>query len=315
MPATPDTLPLGPTVTVQTVLGPVAADALGVTLSHEHLFIDLLREYRDSGLLRDEALAIREVQAFKALGGGTIVDLTSVGLGRNPVGLAAVARATGVNVVMGSGFYRHPYLDREWFDRHDPAAIAEVIVRDLTEGVDGSGIRAGIIGEVGCDAFISAAEERSFRAAARAHLATGATISTHAARWPIGLAQLDLLEAEGVDPGRVIVGHADTVPDEGYRIALARRGAWVQLDTIQGETGHDTEQRIAWLLELLDAGFGDRVLLSHDVCLAGHLRARGGCGYTYLLDGFVPRLRERGLDGGTIQRLLVDNPRRALTGT
>jgi len=302
-------------VTVETVLGPIPATGLGTTLPHEHLFIDLLREYRDAGLLRDEPLAIREVGAFKALGGGTIVDLTSIGLGRNPEGLARVSQATGVNIVMGAGFYRHPYLDREWFDRHDPDAIAEVIVRDLVEGVDGTGIRAGIIGEVGCDSYISAAEERSFRAAARAHLATGATISTHAARWPIGLAQLDLLEREGVDPARVIVGHADTVPDEGYRIALARRGAWVELDTIQGETEHDTEQRIAWLLELLDAGLGDRVLLSHDVCLSSHLRARGGSGYAYLLDGFVPRLRERGLDEATIERLLVDNPRRALTGT
>lgn len=303
-----------PAASVQTVLGPVAADALGITLPHEHLFIDLLKEYRDSGLLRDEPLAIREVERFRELGGATIVDVTSVGLGRNPTGLAAVARATGVNIVMGSGFYRHPYLDRDWFDRHDPAAIAEVIVRDLTEGVDDTGIRAGIIGEIGCDAFISAAEERSFRAAARAHRATGGTISTHAARWPIGLAQLDLLESEGVDPARVIVGHADTVPDAGYRLALARRGAWVQLDTIQGETDFDTEQRIDWLLELLDAGFEQRVLLSHDVCLASHLRARGGSGYAYLLDGFVPRLRERGLDDGTIRTLMVDNPRRALTG-
>jgi phosphotriesterase-related protein len=292
----------------------VAAEELGVTLPHEHLFIDLLREYRDAGLLRDEALAIEEVQAFAALGGRTIVDVTSVGLGRNPRGLAAVARATGVNVVMGSGFYRHPYLDRDWFDRHDASAIAEVIVRDLSEGVDGTGVRAGIIGEVGCDAFISAAEERSFRAAARAHQATGVTISTHAARWPVGLAQLDLLENEGVDPTRVIVGHADTVPDAGYRIALARRGAWVQLDTIQGENAFETDRRVDWIAELLDAGFGDRVLLSHDVCLATHLRARGGSGYAYLLDGFVPRLRERGLDEPTIRRLLVDNPRRALTG-
>lgn len=300
---------------VQGVLGPIPDTALGITLPHEHLFIDLLREYRDSGLLRDEELAVREAEAFRALGGGTIVDVTSVGLGRNPRGLAAVAEASRVNVVMGSGFYRHPYLDREWFDRHDPGAIAEGIVRDLTEGVDGTGIRAGIIGEIGCDAAISAAEERSFRAAARAHLATGVTISTHAARWPVGLAQLDLLEREGVDPGRVIVGHADTVADAGYRLAIARRGAWVELDTIQGESTFETERRITWLLELLDGGFGDRVLLSHDVCLASHLRARGGPGYTYLFDGFVPLLRERGIDEPTIERLLVENPRRALTGT
>src|SRR6267143_249850 len=132
---------------VMTVTGPVGRDELGFVLPHEHVFIDLVREYRGSGLLNDEHLACQELGALKAAGGGTLVDLTPDEIGR-----------------------------------------------DITEGVRGTGVRAGIIGEIGADRrYISAAEERSFRAAARAHLKTGLTISTHAARWPVGLAQLKLL--------------------------------------------------------------------------------------------------------------------------
>jgi phosphotriesterase-related protein len=161
---------------------------------------------------------------------------------------------------------------------------------------------------------IGAHEERAFRAAARAHRRTGATITTHAARWPVGHAQLDLLAEEGVDPGRVIIGHCDMVPDPGYQLALARRGAFVQLDTIQGESDWDVDRRVALIAELVDAGFGDRVLLSHDVCLRTDLATYGGPGYAYLLTGFRARLEAAGFEASAIARMLVDNPRRALTG-
>ena len=210
---------------IMTVTGPVSADQLGVVLPHEHVFIDLVREYRASGLLNDEHLACRELEALRAAGGGTLVDLTLDEIGRDPAALRRVSQITGISIVMGCGHYRDPYLDRDWFDRTPVEAIADEIVRDITEGVRGTGIRAGVIGEIGADrAYISAAEERSFRAAARAHRRTGLTITTHAARWPVGLAQLRLLAEEGVDPRRVIVGHTDSVPDPGYHLALVDAG-------------------------------------------------------------------------------------------
>jgi predicted metal-dependent phosphotriesterase family hydrolase len=188
--------------TVMTVTGPVEAAKLGVTLPHEHLFIDVLREYRGDGLLNDGALAIEEVAAYRAAGGRSIVDVTSVGLGRAPEALRRVSEATGVHIIMGSGHYREPYLDLARINRMTVDDLATEIVEDLEVGVDGSGIRAGIIGEIACDRWITAAEERCFRAAARAHRRTGATITTHAARWPVGIRQLDLLAEEGVDPRR-----------------------------------------------------------------------------------------------------------------
>ncbi len=301
-------------MTVMTVLGPIDPAELGTTLPHEHVFIDLVREYRGDGLLNDRALAVQELRAYVEVGGRTLVDCTSIGLSRDPLALADVARETGLNIVMGCGYYRDPYLPPE-LDRMSVDEVADIIVRDIEEGADGTGVRAGVIGEIGADRLqLSALEERSFRAAARAHRRTGLTITTHAARWPVGLPQLELLAEERVDPGRVIVGHCDMVPDPAYHLEVARRGAFVEFDTVQGMTEYDTGRRLAWIRNLADAGFLDRLLLSHDVCLRWNLSAQGGCGYTYVPTTFADRLRDAGFADSDVQMLLVDNPRRALTG-
>lgn len=299
---------------VTTVLGAVAPEELGTTLPHEHLFIDLVREYRGDGLLNDRALAVEELQPFVDAGGRTIVDCTNLGLGRDPGALVEVARATGLNIVMGCGWYRDPYLPPE-LDRLPVDALAELIVHEVEEGVGDTGVRPGVIGEVGADrSWISAREERSFRAAARAHHRTGLTITTHAARWPVGTPQLDLLAEERVDPSRVVVGHCDMVPDPGYHLAVARRGAWVQFDTVQGESEYDVRCRVSWLRNLADHGHLGQVLLSQDVCLRSNLRALGGCGYAYVVTAFADVLRASGFDEADLRVLLVDNPRRALSG-
>jgi phosphotriesterase-related protein len=309
--------------TVVTVRGAIPAGQLGVTLTHEHIFIDLLREYRGDGLLNDAPLAVRELTRFRDAGGRTVVDVTNASLGRHPRTLQAISEEVGVNIVLGAGLYRRQYFDAAWVDRTSTDALAEWIVRDLTVGIGDTGIRAGIIGEIACDEWITAQEERVFRAAARAHRKTGATITTHAARWPIGLAQLDLLAEEGVDLRRVIVGHCDTVnaaewtsPARAmeYHEALARRGAYVQFDTIRRGSDHDIELRLAYTRNLVQKGHAQQVLLSHDVCLRSHLRAHGGGGYDFLLTDFLPRLQAAGVSAETITGITVDNPRRALTG-
>jgi predicted metal-dependent phosphotriesterase family hydrolase len=300
---------------VMTVTGPVAAQQLGVVLPHEHVFIDLVSEYRGNGLLNDEHLACEELRMLRAAGGSTLVDLTLDEIGRDPAALRRISEATGISIVMGCGHYRDPYLDRAWFDRTAVDAIAEELVRDITEGVSSTGVRAGIIGEIGADrGYISAAEERSFRAAARAHAKTGLTINTHAARWPVGTAQLQLLAEEGVDPRRVIVGHTDSVPIPDYHLALVRQGCYVSFDSIGTGSPYDTDRAVDYVLDLVKAGFGAQILLSHDVCLRDHLRAAGGPGYAYLLTDFLPRLTAAGLDPEQVRSFVTDNPRMALTG-
>jgi len=299
---------------VTTVRGPVAADQLGRTLPHEHLLIDLARVTRNyEHYLHDVSLAVVEAARFRDAGGGTIVDLTNRNLGRDPRGLCRIAEETGLNIVMGCGWYREPYYDRDVYDQ-STNQLADDIIHDILDGVDGTGIRAGIIGEIGSDDRrpISPAEERSFRAAARAHKRTGVPISTHAAFSRVGLDQLDLLMEEGVDPSRVIIGHAGHLPDPDYHEAIARRGAWVQFDRIRGLHDWDVRRYVALIQEFLHRGFLHQLLLSQDVCMLPHLRAYGGTGYDFLLTDFVARLRAAGLSQPEVDTLLIDNPRAAL---
>ncbi len=299
---------------VMTVTGPVPGSDLGIVLPHEHVFFNHMKEYRGDGLMQDERLAAIELERLVAAGCRTLVDVTSNGIGRQPEMLRRVSVATGLQIVMGSGWYREPFLDRAYFDAHTTDEVAAAIVRDIEVGVGDTGVRAGIIGEIACDRVISAAEERSFRAAARAHLRTGVTISTHAARWPVGMAQLDILVQEGVDPRRVIIGHSDTVHDPAYHVALAERGAWVQFDTVDGDSDYDNMLEIEFIRNLVRAGHLGRILLSQDICLRSQFATYGGIGYTFLLTHFVPMLRVAGLSPEQITMILEDNPRRALTG-
>jgi predicted metal-dependent phosphotriesterase family hydrolase len=299
---------------IQSVSGPVPVSDLGVVMPHEHTFIDLLREYRGDGLINDPALVRDELIRYREAGGTTIVDCTSRGLHPEPLLNRLVAAESGVKLVMGTGFYRRPYLDEAWLLSTPIDDIAAVLIRDLTQGIDGTGVRAGVIGEIGCDRELTPAEERSFRAAARAHHATGVTITTHAARWPVGMAQLDVLESEGVPVERVIIGHCDMVPNAEYHRALAERGAWVQFDTIQAGPDYYLERTARAIQALVEAGHAARILLSQDVCLASHFVATGGSGYGYILGTFAGRLERVGLPGELVRSLLTDNPARALSG-
>lgn len=300
---------------IQSVLGPIEPSELGVTLPHEHLLSNLTREYRGEGLLNDPNLMVQELLEYKKIGGSSVVDCTSVGLGRDPVRLRDVSSRSGVAVVMGAGFYRDPYLEPDWVDRRTVEEVAERIVNDLEVGVDDTEVRAGVIGEVGADKwYVSAVEERSLRAAARAQRRTGVAITTHAARWPVGLAQLEIFLAEGVDPRRVIIGHCDTVPDPDYHLRLAQQGCYVQFDTIGlHRSDYDLDNRVSFVRNLIDNGYGAQILISHDICLRTALRATGGAGFAFINDAFLPRLREAGVDDGQIKQITVDNVARALT--
>jgi predicted metal-dependent phosphotriesterase family hydrolase len=302
---------------IQTVTGPVSPEELGVTLPHEHLFIDRAKTNGPDAYLVDLNLAVQEVNLFKESGGSTIVDVTTREIARNPAFLREVAERTGIHIVMGTGHYRHPFLDVAWMNSHPVDSVAEELISDIQFGVDGSGIRSGIIGEIGSNGeHVSAIEERSFRAAARAHLATGVTITTHAALYPVGHEQLDILFHEGVAASRIIVGHCDTVHNADYHVALAQRGVFVQFDTLHlcYQVPYDLDLRVGFVMNMVRAGFERSVLLSHDVCLRSHLTALGGQGYSFLRNVFLPRLREAGLSEAQVESLVTDNPRRALSG-
>lgn len=307
---------------VQTVSGPIAPDELGFVLPHEHTGISLWHiqdrwDYWE--LTPDEAIVVDELRAYRAAGGGTLVDLTLPGVGRDPERLRRWAAASGLNIVMGAGWYRTAYYPAEaLIDRRSVDDLADELVREAVDGVGETGIRPGIIGEIGTDKpWLSAQEERVHRAAARASRRTGLAITTHAVLSPVGLDQLRIFEEEGVDPSRVVIGHADSYPVLEHYLEIVGRGANLEFDFLgMSFTPMERygEARIVGLLgELLDRGHVDRIFLSQDVCHNGQLTAYGGNGYVYLLETFLPRLREAGVPESAIRAMTVDNPARILT--
>jgi predicted metal-dependent phosphotriesterase family hydrolase len=307
---------------VQTVRGPVEPEDVGFTLPHEHTAIALWHipnrwDYWE--LRRDEPIISTELRAFADAGGSCLVDLTMPGVGRDPVWLVRLSEATGLHLVMGTGWYREAYYPAEArIDRRTVDDLADEIVREATGGVGDSGVRAGIIGEIGTDkAWLSAQEERVHRAAARAARRTGLAITTHAVQSAVGLDQLTVFEAEGADLSRVVIGHADSNPDPAYHRAIVERGASVEFDFLGMSftplERHGEGRIVESICDLLAAGHVERILLSQDVCHDSQLRHYGGNGYTYLADAFLPRLREAGVSDDEIRTITVENPRRLLT--
>ncbi|MEO5965647.1 MAG: phosphotriesterase-related protein [Candidatus Limnocylindrales bacterium] len=307
---------------VMTVRGPIDPSRLGFTLPHEHTQIHLWQiqdrwDYWE--LTRDEPVILDELRLFREAGGSTLVDVTLSGVGRDPAWLRSLSGQSGLHVVMGAGWYRTAYYPPEvMIDRRSVDSLAEELVAEATSGVGQTGIRPGILGEIGTDKpWITPAEERVHRAVARASRRTGLAITTHAVMSDVGAAQLTIFEDEGADPGRVVIGHADSYPVLDHYLSLIDRGASVEFDFLgmsftPTET-HGEGRIVDLLLELLHRGHGDRILLSQDVCHNSQLRRYEGNGYAYLQTTFLPRLRERGVSQAEIDRITIDNPRRVLT--
>lgn len=304
-----------------TVAGPLPPERVGFSLPHEHTGIYLWHvpdrwDYWE--LTPDELTIAEELRDFRRRGGSTIADLTLPGVGRDPERLRRLASSSGVQIVMGTGWYRESYYPPEArIDRRTVDDLAGEMIAEFRDGVGGTGVRPGIIGEIGTDKpWLSAQEERVHRAAARASRATGMAITTHAVMSPVGLAQLRVFSEEGVDPARVVIGHADSYPVLEHWLAILEQGANLELDFLGHRFGTEeaAEPRLIELLvELLERGFGDQILLSQDVCHNAQLKANGGFGYVYLQQHFLPRLRTAAVGEGEIARMTTDNPRRVLT--
>ncbi len=338
----------------QTVLGPVAGEALGITLPHEHLLIDFavmfvepaaasqkglahqavslenlgwVRQNFNANLdnlrLLDEETARSEALLFQQAGGQTMVDPTNRSLARDPCALARIARATGLHVIMGSGYYvaaAHPSdMDRRTVDD-----IAREIIGDVRDGVGDTGIRAGLIGEIGCTWPWTANEKKVVRAAVIAQRETGAPLMIHPGRHeqaPMEI--LELVRSEGGDLSRTIMCHIDrTIADEQRVRDLAATGCYLEYDLFGLETSWypynpdfdmpNDGGRMRHILGLIEAGHMRQILMSHDIAYKSSLTRYGGYGYHHLLVNVVPRLRRKGLDDTALRTLLVENPTHAM---
>jgi len=338
---------------VQTVLGAISSEAMGITLPHEHLLIDFkvmfvepapasdkgrawepvslanlgwVRQHFNANLdnlrLTDEEVAIDEIPLFQQAGGATVVDPTPRTLARDPLALARIARATGLHVVMGSGYYvaasHPPDMDARTIDD-----LAREMIADVTAGPGDTGVRAGLLGEIGTTYPWTENERKVLRAAIAAQRETGAPLMIHPGRHPgMPMELAEFVGKEGGDLARTIMCHIDrTIADVRAVIDLAQTGMWLEYDLFGMENSYypynpsfdmpNDGGRMAHVLALIEAGHGDRVLLSHDIAYKTSLVKYGGYGYHHLLVNVVPRLRMKGVDEPGLRRLLVDNPRRA----
>ena len=297
---------------VITVLGPIPADSIGHTQVHEHLLLDSNRPVYMGDLdkvLNHPEIAIQELESYRQSGGTTIVEATTPDLGRDPRGLQRIAEASGVNVVMGMGLYREPYYPA-WVDSLSTEELAQLFIYEIDNGVDDSDIRPGIIGEIGSHrAWVSAREERVFRATARAHRERGLAVMTHT---PPGAAaqHLAILRDEGADLTKIAIGHADTWLDLDYHLSILATGALLSFDHI-GRVYPD-EWRASHTADLVRRGFAGQILLSTDIYMRSLLKAWGGAGYSFLIDSFIPMLRDQGIQEEEIYQITVDNPSRFL---
>src|SRR5215813_12305172 len=346
-------MPRPPAGQIQTVLGAVAPDAIGITLPHEHLLIDFevmfaepaaatdkpraqeavslanlgwvrqnFNSNHDNLRLDDEQVARDEILLFKDAGGRTVVDPTPSTIGRDPQALARIARATGLNLVMGAGYYvaaSHPAdMGRRTVDE-----LAREMIADITTGVGDTGIRAGLIGEIGTTYPWTDNEQKVLRAAIATQRETGAPLMIHPGRHPDMPMQLaEFVRKEGGDLRRTIMCHIDrTIADVRAVIDLAQTGMWLEYDLFGMENSYypynpsfdmpNDGGRMAHVLALVAAGHGSRILLSHDIAYKTSLVKYGGYGYHHLLVNVVPRLRAKGVDDAGLRRLLVENPARA----
>lgn len=284
-------------------------DASGYTYAHEHLHIDL-SSFKDNVDCRLDQydLICAEMKSLYAQGVRNIIEMTNRYMGRNPQFMLDIMRDTGINVVACTGYYQH-----DFFPAHVATTPADVLAKEMIaeieQGIDGTALKAGIIAEIGSSVdVITPDEEKVFIAAAIAHHETGRPISTHTSFSTMGLEQLVLLKAHGVDLSRVVVGHCDLKDNLDNILRMIDQGAWVQFDTIGKNNYYPDTKRIAMLREIASRGLLGHVMLSMDITRRSHLKANGGLGYDYLLTTFVPMLHEAGFSQADVDLMLRDNP-------
>ena len=280
-----------------------------MTYMHEHLRIDLSQEKGDPDCLLDEFDHIsEELCALAGKGLERIVDMSCRGMGRDYAYLDRMEKATGIELIVSTGFYKDPFLP-PMVEASGAEELAALMASDIENGAEGSGRKARIIGEIGSSLnCITHNEEKVFRAAARVHEKTGVPISTHTTLGSMGWEQILLLKSLGVDPGKIIIGHLDLANDEELILRALDAGVYVEFDTIGKIKYLPDERRIGFIKTCIERGYSNQLLLSMDITRRSHLKANGGVGYAYLVDSFLPRLREAGVSETSIKDMLKVNP-------
>ena len=313
---------------VETVRGPLGTAELGVTLMHEHIFVlnpeiqqNHPGQWNEEGRVAD---AIAKLNALKSRGVDTIVDVTVLGLGRNISRIQRIAAHTSLQIIAATGLYTYSDLPLYFHLRGPgtpfggPEFMADMFIRDITEGIAETGVKAGILKCTTEAAGVTPGIERLLRAVAQAHRRTGVPITTHAhADTYRGRDQQGVFREEGVDLARVVIGHAGDSTDLTYLRELMDNGSTIGMDRFGVEFTLPFEDRVHTVAQLCAQGYADRMVLSQDYsCFLESLDVDSRMthlpkwSYTHILDDVLPALRARGVTEHQIRQMLMENPRR-----
>jgi len=298
---------------IRTVLGDISPDAFGRCLPHEHLLGEPPPHLASPDLqLTNVTSAIREVEAFQAVGGQAIVEMTTPDYGRDVAGLCHIAETTGIHIVAATGYNKETF-SAPFLDGVPVADLVERYVREVEVGADGTDCRAGLI-KASTMTTMTPHGATMLQAAAEAHHRTGAPISTHTEKGRLGVEQAQTLIDAGVRPEHIVIGHTDHQLDWSYHAELAATGVFLGIDQIGKAKYAPDAERIAFILRHIEAGHGDQLLLSGDLARRSYWTAYGGApGFGYILTDFASSLRTAGLSDAMLDRLCIANPARAFT--
>jgi len=302
---------------IETAKGAIDTGKLGFTFMHEHVVTRSPGVFEAWPHLWDKAAEIeraaKTLNELKAAGVDTIVDLTTMDLGRDVAMIAEIAAQTSLNIVLCTGVWRNP---PRFFQRNNPDPIADLFVRDIEQGMEGGAIHAAII-KLATEPEVDAQNEVMLRAGARAHRRTGVPISTHHdVSTRCGLAQQDVFESEGVDLTRVVIGHSGDTEDTDYLATIIGRGSYIGMDRFGIEMMLSTEKRIDTVAKLCAMGHANKIVLSHDAncymdTIPPALKAERmpNWHFFHILNDVLPALRQKGVTEEQIHAMTVDNPK------
>lgn len=282
----------------------------GITYAHEHTTINLssLKNTPDTNLDCYEE-TVKEYQELYQKGVRNIIDVTVLGMERNPEYVQRAARDSGLNILQSTGWYQDKFLP-EYVTTASIEELAQIMLRDIREGIDGTGIKAELIGEIATSKDQMTERERKvFEAAVLVHHETGVPITTHTTLGTYGKEQVAFFKEHKVGLDRVVIGHVDLTGDADYVLDLLKEGAYVEFDTVGKENYMPDQTRVEMLKEIERAGYEDKVFLSMDITRKSHFKFMGGMGYAYLLDTFVPMMLQGGVSERFVEKMLKHNPK------
>ena len=280
----------------------------GMTYSHEHIAIDLsgIKKTEDTRLDCMEE-TIREFRDLYEKGVRNVIELSNRGMGRDISYMAKVAKESGINVLCATGFYKEPFFPEEVYTMTEEE-LTNLMVREIEVGIEGTEIKAEVIGEIGSSVNVfEEAEQKVFRAAIEAQKRTHKPIITHTSLGTLAMEQIAMFKEKNVDLDKIIISHVDLSGDVEYILGIIRQGVNVAFDTIGKINYQSDELRVEMLKRICEEGLSHKVLLSMDITRKSNMLFKGGIGYAYLLDNFLPSLRKAGVKEEEIRNMTEKN--------